>query len=176
MKISRLLLLLLPLFFVVANLGAQVRDLPKTLNLPSQFFLGDRDEILIQVNVWGYVGRPGQYLVPRHTDLISLISFAGGPRDGANLGEVRIIREGRTDKGTNGHNGHNNNAPVLTINVKDYLESGKQGIIPTLEAGDTVLISETFGNKLRRTVGITSVVGVIATVATVALLLERINR
>jgi protein involved in polysaccharide export with SLBB domain len=33
----------------------------------------------MQVNIWGFVKNPGRYEVPSSTDLIQLISFAGGP-------------------------------------------------------------------------------------------------
>ena len=162
------------LFFTAAHLNAQ--DTEPFRNRASQYYLGAKDEILIKVNIWGYVQKPGQYLVPRHTDLISLISFAGGPRDGANLKKVRIIREGEVSKGGNGHNGHDGKAPILTVDVKNYLQTGRSSLIPPLMASDTVLIPQSFGSKLSQTVGITSVIGVLAAATTVVLIIERVNR
>lgn len=35
----------------------------------AQYYLGRKDEVLIKVNVWGFVQKPDQYLVPKDTDL-----------------------------------------------------------------------------------------------------------
>src|SRR3990172_4003904 len=135
------------------------------LNRASQYHLGDKDQILMNVNVWGYIRRPGQYVVPRHTDLISLLSFAGGPIDGANLGKVRIIRAGEAlagDHSTNGNNGEtgtdggNGHVPIIEVNVKKYTELGTAKEIPILQAGDTVILPQTFGNKFESFLGLNS--------------------
>lgn len=163
------------LFLSAGSLHAQESDRSQILNRASQYILGDKDQILIKVNVWGYVQSPGQYLIPRHTDLISLISFAGGPRDGANLTQVKIIRESEATKGADGGNGHAaSKAPIYTINVKEYLETGRTDLIPTLEAGDTILIPQSFGNKFKNFLGVTSVVGLLAAMATLVLVFERL--
>ena len=45
-----------------------------------------------QVNIWGFVQKPGRYEVPSSTGLIQLISFAGGPVQYAKLDEVKLTR------------------------------------------------------------------------------------
>jgi hypothetical protein len=159
------------LYFLAANAVAQESDLNAFMNRASQYYLGAKDEILIKINIWGYVQKPGQYLVPRHTDLISLISFAGGPKEGANLSAVRIIHEGSD---YSGNNGQKDKAPIVSVNVKNYLESGESRLIPTLQAGDTVLITQTFGNKFRNFLGVTSVVGLLAATATLIFAIDRL--
>ena len=139
----------------------------------AQYYLGAKDEILMKVNVWGFVQRPGQYLVPRHTDLISLISFAGGPRDGAKLKEVRIIREDDENDG-NGANGHMPEGTIITVDVKEFLESGNGNRIPALKAGDTVLVAQTFGNKISKFLGVTSIVGLMAASATLIIAVNQL--
>ncbi|MFQ5707393.1 MAG: SLBB domain-containing protein [bacterium] len=153
---------------------AQEKESESFLNRASQYYLGSKDEILIKVNVWGFVQKPGQYLVPRHTDLISLISFAGGPRDGANLKHVHIIRDVEVRNGKAGKNRRRRKPPIYTVNVKRYIKTGRPGIIPTLEGGDTVLISQTFGHKFRTFLGVTSVVGLMAASATLVIALRQL--
>ena len=51
----------------------------------AQYFLGAADELLMRVNIWGFVRKPGQYMVPTDTDLICLMSFAGGPAEQAKI-------------------------------------------------------------------------------------------
>ncbi len=155
---------------------AQESESQNSLNRAAQYFLGDRDEVLIKVNVLGYIQRPGQYLVPRHTDLISLISFAGGEQKGANLSKVRIMRKARAEEGTNGQNGRDNRDKIITVNVKRYFESGESSQIPTVNAGDTILIPQSFGDKFRGFIGFGSVIGVLTAGATIALIVDRVYR
>ncbi|MRR09928.1 hypothetical protein EG831_07630, partial [bacterium] len=48
---------------------------------------GER-EVLIEVQIWGQVNRPGMYRVPVSTDAVGLISYAGGPTEYAALSRV----------------------------------------------------------------------------------------
>ena len=98
----------------------------------AQYFLGTNDQLLIKVNIWGFVAKPGQYLVPSDTDLISLISFAGGPVEGAKLGSIKLIRS-ELNKGKR--------QKVLSINVKKFMNNGDNSVIPHLKPGDTIIIN-----------------------------------
>ena len=171
----KLILFFVFLFQVAANVYAQEGQTSSFSNRGSQYFLGDKDEILMNVNVWGYVLRPGQYLVPRHTDLITLISFAGGPKEGANLGSVKIISESSSTS-NNGQNGHAKQVPIQTVNVNAHIEKGKPGILPILKAGDTVLLTESGGHKFQKFIGFNSFFSVIAAMASVALIIDRLNK
>jgi hypothetical protein len=153
-----------------------------TSNFAAQYQLGTKDEILMSVNVWGYVRKPGQYVVPRHTDLISLISFAGGPIEGANLNSVKIIRAGQTLLVSNDNSNVQNErsysakAPILEVKVQDYMKSGEIGKIPILEAGDTVVIPQSSGNKVSEFLGFKSLFAVIGAVVSIVYLVDRIGR
>ncbi|MDZ7331232.1 MAG: SLBB domain-containing protein [candidate division KSB1 bacterium] len=97
----------------------------------AQYFLGTDDQLLIKVNIWGFVAKPGQYLVPSDTDVISLIAFAGGPRDGAKLSRVRLIRSKGTDS----------TKVVIDVNIKKFVDKGDQSRIPILQPNDTIIVS-----------------------------------
>jgi len=100
----------------------------------ARYFLGTNDQLLIKVNIWGFVAKPGQYLVPSDTDLISLISFAGGPAEGAKLNKIKIIRSAQQkDKKQN----------VITVNVKEFTKTGDASIIPRIKPEDTIIITGT---------------------------------
>jgi len=100
----------------------------------AQYYIGEEDELLIKVNVWGFVRKPGQYLVPSDTDLISLLSFAGGPTEDAKIQNIKLIRT--VVKSSDGHKGRR----IFIINVKKYLETGDPSLNPKLMPGDTVII------------------------------------
>ncbi len=128
-------------------------------NRGAQYFLGAEDELLIKVNIWGFVRKPGQYMVPKNTDLISLISFAGGPIEQAKINKVKIIRAPEFNPATQSHRVNqsdlalasrsNNielsklaapNQEVLEVNIKKYLETGERNLIPELRPGDTIVL------------------------------------
>lgn len=58
----------------------------------SYYYIGKPGELTMHVNLWGFVKNPGRYEVPSSTDLIQLVSFAGGPVQGAKMDKVRITR------------------------------------------------------------------------------------
>lgn len=132
-----LLIIIIQLFLVQSASYSQEQKYPRG----AQYFLGTDDQLLIKVNIWGFVAKPGQYLVPSDTDLISLISFAGGPRDGAKLSDIKLIR---TDQSKN------SKQKIINIDVKKYIKKGEESLIPKLQPGDTIIISASgwyhFGN------------------------------
>lgn len=48
--------------------------------------------VMMKVNLWGAVKRPGIHHIPVKTNLIELMSFAGGPNDNAILDSITIKR------------------------------------------------------------------------------------
>ena len=108
-----------------------VADEIQSTQLPrgAQYFLGTADELLIRVNIWGFVNKPGQYMVPSETDLISLLSYAGGPAPFAKLSQIKIIRKTAA----------NENEELIEINVKEYIDTGEVRI-PALKPDDTIIV------------------------------------
>ncbi|MGC9363201.1 MAG: polysaccharide biosynthesis/export family protein [Fidelibacterota bacterium] len=88
------------------------------------------DALLMTVKVWGEVQRPGLYDVPIGTDLIELLSSAGGPKETAQLSKIRVIRSSTKDR----------EGEVFKIDIKHYLDTGDESIIPEIKADDTVII------------------------------------
>jgi hypothetical protein len=183
MQIMKFTILLLGLMSLIQQSGnAQEVGFAGASNFAAQYQLGNKDEILMNVNVWGYVRKPGQYVVPRHTDLISLISFAGGPVEGASLNTVRIIRAGQTllassdSKDIQNELAGSAKAPILNVKMQDYMDNGEMGKIPILEAGDTVIIPQSSGNKVTEFLGFKSLFAVIGAVVSIVYLVDRIGR
>ena len=57
-----------------------------------QYQIGPDERLLITVHIWGEVIKPGEYLVPDDTDLLELISKAGGPTEYSDLKNIKITR------------------------------------------------------------------------------------
>jgi len=121
--------LLIPLA-VSGQTGSAVSD----QNRAAQYFLGSQDQVTMAVNVWGFVNKPGQYMVPYDTDLISLLSYAGGPREEAKIKSIKVVRPGKNPSSSD---------LVINVDVKKFLQSGKAADIPVLKPGDTVVVSGT---------------------------------
>ena len=117
-------------FLILLTSGVKAQQLGR--NLGAKYYLGSDDELLVPVNIWGFVQKPGQYMVPNNTDLISLISYAGGPQSSAKISKIRIVRI---------RSGMENQ--IIEVNVKKYLNTGNQEIIPVLKPGDTIIVKGT---------------------------------
>ncbi|MCK5147708.1 hypothetical protein KAR48_13195 [bacterium] len=112
-------------------LAQQGRQLPGQ-GRAAQYYLGSDDELLVPVNIWGFVRQPGQYMVPNKTDLITLLSFAGGPTEYAKMSKIEIVRSDAKIGNM-----------VIPVDVKKYLETADPVLIPMLRPGDTIIVKGT---------------------------------
>jgi hypothetical protein len=81
---------------------AQSQQIGSITNLPvyspaSYYNTAKPGDVMMQVNIWGFVAKPGRYEVPATTDLIQLISFAGGPQEYSRTDNIKITRFEKTD-------------------------------------------------------------------------------
>ncbi len=117
---------------------------------------GPEDELHIDVQIWGQVFRPGQYSVPDRTDLVGLISYAGGPTEDAKLKKVQVLRPlAQGDR-------------VREVNLEAFLSSGDPQLIPRLTPGDVVVIPASRSRSLTRMAGLVSVLALVANVTLLA--------
>jgi hypothetical protein len=90
----------------------------------------------LKVGVWGHVLNPGRYSVPCETNLLELLAFCGGPRRGAVLGKVKIIRKGGLDRG-------DEIKEVFVVDLEGYMsvsKTGKKAQELLITPGDIVVI------------------------------------
>ncbi len=130
-------------------------------NYGNEYVSGDYPgAILMKVNLWGPVGKSGIHFVPNQTDLVTLLSYAGGPTDSANLSDVRIKRwSGGQEK-------------LITVDVSDLVrETGKES--PMLEANDIVVIPTKKPLVSQDTSALIAVISSVLTIVSVSLLLAR---
>lgn len=138
----------------------------------------ESQRLQIRVHIIGEVKEPGEYLVHDNTDVLELISKAGGPTEFGNLSGVRIRRvEPPMDihggLGTNGSSGDQPYERLLHTNITAYLnaQSGASPP-PLLYPGDVVTVPSNSWRTWRR---MFAMVRDIAVVASVYLLYLRIN-
>jgi len=128
-------------------------SVPQYSDRPAQYILGGDDILLVNVNLWGHVQRPGIYSVPSSYSLIDLISSAGGPLKTARLNDVRIVRK---------------NQEVLKIDVDNYLKTGRIDLLPVLQPGDTIIVSGSIQDIFTRVVAIVRDLAIIVNVFVLA--------
>jgi hypothetical protein len=96
--------------------------------------MNEQDQLKIYVYIWGQVSKPGLYIVPDDTDLITLMSLAGGPTENAKLKTIRIVRQDFTT----------GSKEIVWVDMKKYIEKENEKVeIPILKPGDTIIISGT---------------------------------
>jgi len=136
------------MLFLLALSHAQEIELPQQYgDRPAQYILGGKDMLLINVNLWGHIQRPGIYSIPSNYSLIDLISSAGGPLGTARLSEVRIVRS---------------NQEVISVNVEEYIRTGNRTILPVLNPGDTIVVSGSVANIFMNIIAIVRDIAIIA--------------
>lgn len=62
-------------------------------SMASDYMLGDEERLEMVVAIWGEVRNPGEHRVSYNTNLVELISVAGGPTDKARLKKVQLTRQ-----------------------------------------------------------------------------------
>lgn len=156
--------LIISLFFLIQTSIAQSNDLSMTDSMMmasrnafagSEYISGSKPGVvLMKVNLWGAVIKPGIHHIPAKTDLISLFSYAGGPLSSAELDSVLIKRvaAGGTEK-------------KISVNVDEILHgSSMQNLM--LEPNDIIVVP---AHKPVISSDTSLLVSIIATLATLSL-------
>jgi len=114
---------------------ARAQSLPAPLDEKrigaSRYFIEGEDELLIPVNILGWVNKPGQYMVPSVTDLIALVAYAGGFKEDAKINEVKIVRK----------MGNQKKPKIMQIDLEKFYTTGDPQSTPPLMPDDTIIIA-----------------------------------
>ncbi len=142
-----------------------------------QYILRDQGKLTIVVHVWGEVRQPGEYIVPDGTNVLELISRAGGPTDFSNLGSVSltraeinpdIMRKSSDDSlsistATNQYIPSGAKSLVTKLNIKDYLDGNSSyASLPFLHPGDVVRVHRNAWHKWSTVIRVVSQVAIVA--------------
>lgn len=131
-------------------------------DLSNEYTIGGDNDIYINVNVWGEVKKTGNYKIASSTDLLTMLSNAGGPTDRANISSVKIVRI-NLDQG---------DESIIVINLEEFLQTGNYDLIPILKPGDTIVVP---GNFLSYFTDFVNVVSKVALVINVYYAVSRIS-
>jgi SLBB domain len=112
----------------------QVLGTPELSNLREGLYdFSDPSTLNIKVSVWGYVARPGKYIIPQYATVTDLLSYAGGPERDAELSDLRIYRVDSDGKEQLIRFSYND------LVWSDHLEV-RNRVVPTLKAGDIFIV------------------------------------
>ena len=109
------------------------------------YLLGEERRLEMVVHVLGEVVRPGEYRVSDDTNVLELLSKAGGGTQLSQMKDVTITRmtsepENLASVGENAMpTGHVTTQRVIKVNVDDILQ-GKSADIAKLRPGDVVMV------------------------------------
>jgi polysaccharide export outer membrane protein len=119
--------LIVTAFFANApGASAQERD---------RYILGESTRLEILVHIMGEVASPGEYRVPDNTNVLELISKAGGPTQFARLNSVAVKRGAASSEKLSENQGE-----VVWVNINDYLTKENARPVPVLQPGDVVTV------------------------------------
>jgi len=153
-----ILSLLMPLYAQTPGMNPGQSFSTKTSN--QRYFTDEKGNILMYVNVWGHVKRPGNILVYDGIDLASVLSMAGGPNRGAKYESILLIRDIPDEQGFTKYE----------IDLEKFIKEGDKGNFVDILPNDTIIVSQT------RTSYILSNVGFINTMLQIMNLYVNINR
>lgn len=88
------IVILVPLLLLHSQLLGQSENDKTPESAGHYIYLGEGDELLMNVQIWGQVKNPGLYSLPEGSDIATLLSLAGGPTEHADLSGIKIIRKG----------------------------------------------------------------------------------
>ena len=108
-----------------------------------RYLTDEKGNIMMYVNIWGHVGKPGHHLVYEGIDLATLMSVVGGPKSGANMKKVRVYREIPEDDG----------ALVYHLDFEKFVSSGDRSEFIRIKPNDTIIIPEKISNYILTQVG-----------------------
>lgn len=150
------LLLTVPLLLPAQSIQSGLAPTLPSASAAAYYYIAKPGELTMQINVWGFVQKPGRYEVASSTDLIQLISLAGGPAEYANMDEVRISRLQSSDETLMWTD--------FLVNLTDLEKLGKQDV--TLRPGDTIVVDHTMWLTIRDLFSVITTAAIITTAIT----------
>ena len=130
--------------FIIAQNTKESNNRSPNYQISSEQYVTDASgNIRMNVNVWGHVNQPGSHLVFEGIDMVTLLSSVGGPKIGADLNKIKIIREVEDFSGQ----------ITYVIDFNNFLKSGDRSNFIKIKPNDTVFIPQKLSNIVMKQVG-----------------------
>jgi len=100
------------------------------------YLVGEPQGLQMMVHIIGEVQKPGEYRVHDQTDLLELLSKAGGPTQFSRLSSVTVRRLA----GSSSVDGRPRKVEILHVNLAQALNAGRGTSLPLLKPDDVILV------------------------------------
>ena len=153
MRMYRYLILMIFLGLISAQDKSDLAPTFTDFQISSERYMtDDKGNIMMYVNIWGHVSNPGHVLVYEGIDMATLLSWVGGPMNGADLKNVKLFRE-VADK---------NGRIAYDLNFNNFIKNGDRSEFIEIKPNDTIFIPQKFSNIVMSQVGaVNTVLGLI---------------
>jgi len=165
MQVKRLALVVGLLLLAGQGLLAQAPPDSGKAKFPEkeEYFIDPATQKLsIEVHLWGEVTRPGVYRVPLGTNVMELISQAGGPTEFSNLSKVKLT-----------HRGLSGGSTIEIVDLARYTEAKGAVSIPVLGPGDLVTVPRNVRHAWESSI---KLVGDVVIIANLIFLISQIRK
>ena len=144
MIISRYLIIVIFLGLIHPQDQPELSPVFSDYQISSERYLTDENgNIMMYINIWGHVAKPGHVMVYEGIDMASLLSFVGGPIRGADLKNVKLFREVPDKDGLIAYN----------LDFDNFIERGDRSDFIELKPNDTIIFPQTNFNYFLSHVG-----------------------
>ena len=144
MRIYRYLILLILAGSIGAEENTNLVPTFSDFQISSERYMTDENgNIMMYVNIWGHVSNPGHVLVYEGIDMATLLSYAGGPKSGADLKNLKLFREVPDKDGQ----------IAYEVNFNNFIYSGDRSDFIEIKPNDTIIIPRTNFNYFISNVG-----------------------
>ena len=142
------------------------------------YLIGEEKNLEIIVHIWGEVKNPGEKRVSDGTNILEVISKAGGPSEYSNISKVmlfsnpeqhftsqdRTSQEPPQDKFILDDIEQLNKTGKVEIDINKYLKNGKSKYLPRLMPGDVIQVKRNVWYRWQTFIRVASQVAIIAQV------------
>lgn len=167
------------LIFSITALSQAQEPLKASMQNPKDdYLIGEEQRLEIIVHVWGEVRLTGEKRVPDGTNILELISKAGGPTEYSDLSKILLFREKSVPLSVE-EKAKLENLPdkyirqdfddlyktgKTEIDIKKYLDNGATRFLPRLVPGDVVHVKRNVWFKWQTFIRVASQMAIIAQV------------
>ena len=163
--------------FILPGISQEFSDQNKQIQ-KENYLIGEEKNLEIIVHIWGEVRQPGEKRVSDGTNILELISKAGGPTEFSNLSKVLLFSNQKLHLSPEEQAALNNNQDrfilkdldkldqtgKVEIDINKYLNNGKAQYLPRLLPGDVVHVKRNVWHKWQTIIRVASQMAIIAQV------------
>jgi hypothetical protein len=127
----------------------------------SGYIHGEQQGLEMMVHIMGEVQKPGEYRVGDQTNLLELLSKAGGPTQFSRLSSISVRRVAPVQAGAL-TGGASPRVEIIRINMDDILRKQDIAPPPVLQPGDVVFVPKNAWHTWKNVSGVIRDVSVVA--------------